>query len=145
MQKRGRRPPVKTRRKDKKKVSRLQVREGMNKGFSASEWNLPEKKKLKKILVKPKSKKTKKAKKNSKTLADKRKAYNKYINSKIWKAFKKSIIEERGEFCEDCGIATNKLHLHHLNYGNFGNELSTDVQLLCVPCHEKPEKHPWRK
>lgn len=62
--------------------------------------------------------------------------YNRHIHSSVWKNFRKKILEERDNKCEKCGY-TRRLHLHHLNYDNFGHELPEDVQVLCNTCHEK--------
>ena len=64
------------------------------------------------------------------------KEYVKYIASDKWKLFRLSIIADRGKTCERCGTKKGTIQLHHLTYIRLENELSEDVQLLCLPCHE---------
>ena len=63
-------------------------------------------------------------------------SYKNYISSKKWKEIRLRIIEDRGGKCERC-ISTESLQVHHLTYENFGNELDTDLEVLCKPCHMK--------
>ncbi len=46
--------------------------------------------------------------------------------------------------CERCDVVlvTGGWHLHHLTYERAGAELLSDVEAICVPCHqaEHPEK-----
>lgn len=68
-------------------------------------------------------------------------AYIKHLHSEYWQSFRKAIIAERGNKCEDCGaVLENKdLDLHHLTYENFGQETGSDVVVLCRHCHDKRE------
>lgn len=81
----------------------------------------------------------------SKTNQKKSHIYRKYIRSIEWKVFADKIKESRGNKCEECGADRKDtiLHAHHLTYERFMNELPEDIQVLCVPCHDKkhPEKH----
>jgi 5-methylcytosine-specific restriction endonuclease McrA len=40
-----------------------------------------------------------------------------------------------GRFCKACGSKKN-LHVHHVTYERFGNELLTDLLGLCYTCHK---------
>ena len=40
-------------------------------------------------------------------------------------------------YCEDCGIDTYKLQLHHLHYNTKGRERPCDLLALCESCHKK--------
>lgn len=62
-------------------------------------------------------------------------AYNTYMISPAWKAFRLRIIAQRGRKCERCGSPARVLQLHHLTYVRLGQELDSDVQLLCIDCH----------
>lgn len=60
--------------------------------------------------------------------------------------FKKSLIQQRGNKCQVCGIVPKNLDLHHIEYEN-----KTDkVLLLCRSCHmlihksEKGVKNKWK-
>jgi hypothetical protein len=70
--------------------------------------------------------------------------YRRYIKSKKWREFKARIISARGRVCQECGKTTYEMHLHHLTYIRLGNELPSDVKLLCINCHEKIEMEKWK-
>lgn len=55
-----------------------------------------------------------------------------------WKEYRKEIIEERGCYCECCGMKNKKLSLHHkdLNVNNYKDLTDkTKHSLLCSRCH----------
>jgi hypothetical protein len=62
--------------------------------------------------------------------------YKAYLNSKEWKTLRKSLIEERGGYCERCGSKDKSFHIHHLTYDRIGQELPEDLQVLCKDCHK---------
>lgn len=64
--------------------------------------------------------------------------YRAYLLSPEWLTIKIDIIQQRGCKCEKCGKKgkPNELHLHHKTYDRLYNELATDLQLLCPPCHK---------
>ena len=62
--------------------------------------------------------------------------YNKYINSYKWKEFASAIRHERGNRCENCH-GSDVLHCHHMTYERFGNELNSDILVLCEGCHKR--------
>lgn len=66
-----------------------------------------------------------------------RRAYERYIQSPEWEAFRERILAERGRTCQRCGKIADPPHIHHLHYRNFGHELPADVQVLCEPCHDE--------
>lgn len=70
------------------------------------------------------------------SLKAKKTKYRIYLNSKKWRAFKKSVLKKRGNICERCKLETEKLDLHHKTYARLFNELPEDVELLCRSCHE---------
>jgi len=76
---------------------------------------------------------------------ERRAKYLEYINSAEWKSFRNSIIAKRGRKCELCGETQGEIHAHHLTYARFMNELETDIQLLCKPCHMKVHNKKERK
>lgn len=63
--------------------------------------------------------------------------YEKYLKSAKWINFRNKIKESRGNKCEKCGIKEVELHGHHLTYDRFMNELESDIQIVCKPCHKK--------
>lgn len=67
--------------------------------------------------------------------------YNNHINSPEWRSFREMIINERGSFCERCNNEFESVHIHHIHYKNFKNELRGDVLVLCEDCHILMHKH----
>ena len=63
-------------------------------------------------------------------------AYVTEVVTPWWKEFKKLLIEERGNRCEQCNMV-KPLDGHHLTYERLGYELPKDVVLLCRNCHVK--------
>ena len=63
--------------------------------------------------------------------------YKTYIKSAYWRAFRISILAQRGSMCEDCGDHRHQVQVHHLNYMRLMCELPSDVRVLCDPCHRK--------
>jgi len=66
--------------------------------------------------------------------------YEARINSLAWRELKSDLVKWRGSKCERCELETTMLELHHLNYDRVGKELTSDLQLLCIPCHEIADK-----
>ena len=63
--------------------------------------------------------------------------YNDFMQSEDWQSIRRVKMNIAGHRCEKCG-AKEELQVHHLNYDRFGgNELFTDLQVLCKPCHER--------
>jgi hypothetical protein len=64
-----------------------------------------------------------------------RQRYNDHLNSEEWRELKREIIDERGAECERCG-EEGVLYLHHKTYERLGEELPSDLELLCGDCHK---------
>ena len=64
--------------------------------------------------------------------------YYDYIQSPEWKAKSLSIKERRGYKCQVCGVSgsISELHTHHNSYVRLGNELDSDLVVLCSRCHD---------
>ena len=62
--------------------------------------------------------------------------YEEYLQSSHWKTLRKIMLESAGWKCKLCEAKGN-LHVHHLNYENLGEELISDLVVLCNPCHRK--------
>lgn len=82
--------------------------------------------------------------------------FKKFYNSKEWKKFRQSLIDERGVICERCHKVitdSSKLHGHHKieltvnNIFDFEVTLNPDkVELICKDCHDKEhERFGYRK
>lgn len=67
----------------------------------------------------------------------KKKQYNEYLESKIWKTKRNRILKRDGYTCQICGkmFPKNKLHVHHMSYRNFGKEQDCELVTLCKKCH----------
>lgn len=64
--------------------------------------------------------------------------YDDYLKTKHWRAKRKAIIEERQGVCEKCKkkiVEKGKMHVHHKTYVRIGDELPSDLMLLCEDCH----------
>ena len=62
--------------------------------------------------------------------------YNAYLQSEHWQQKRTRILQKRGKRCEVCGIQ-HRLQVHHLTYARLGNELDSDLKVLCWACHER--------
>lgn len=68
-----------------------------------------------------------------------RQKYDKHIRSTKWKNIREALFKLRGRECEVCGNGSPTLELHHLNYDRLGNELPSDLKIVCQPCHEQED------
>ena len=76
--------------------------------------------------------------------------YRMYIRSDAWKRKRRQALRHYGAVCSDCGHAKSNLHVHHVSYSSFGDELMEHLQVLCEDCHRslhgmKPLKKRRRK
>ena len=69
--------------------------------------------------------------------------YERVLCSLAWIERKQEIIEARGATCEGCGIDGEELELHHVTYRNLGDELDSDLVLLCAECHCRAHDGWW--
>lgn len=72
-----------------------------------------------------------------------RKRYEEVMNSDGWRSRRLLALHRASSKCEECG-SEDRLHVHHLTYRNFGNELPEDLQVLCESCHVKKHQKPKR-
>lgn len=71
------------------------------------------------------------------TLTPRQIAHKTFIKSPEWKAIRLNLLRLRGKKCEVCG-SKNNIQVHHLNYKRFGgNELTSDLKILCGKHHQK--------
>ena len=62
--------------------------------------------------------------------------YQKYLQSEKWKKKRKEIYELRKGKCEICKCKLYRsYHVHHKTYKRLGNEINSDLVLLCEKCH----------
>jgi hypothetical protein len=64
--------------------------------------------------------------------------YTDFLTTPYWKSIAKYVKERDGNRCVKCG-ADRRLHVHHLNYQNHGDELHHLDDLICVcrKCHRE--------
>lgn len=62
-------------------------------------------------------------------------AYQAYLASGEWRAFRISILAKRGPVCEVCSTRLRQPQIHHLTYERLGKELESDVVIACDNCH----------
>ncbi len=62
-----------------------------------------------------------------------------YLHSTKWKTLRQLILHRENHTCVTCGTTSN-LQVHHIHYENLGDELETDLTILCGSCHTKLHK-----
>lgn len=60
--------------------------------------------------------------------------YQEYLDSDQWKATRDMAIMRAGRVCQFCR-SDKKLNVHHNTYDRLGEELPTDLLVLCQECH----------
>ena len=66
--------------------------------------------------------------------------YQAYIQSDAWKEKRRKALIRSGGKCCLCG-ARHDLHVHHNTYDRLGDELETDLAVLCKECHKAFHRH----
>lgn len=63
--------------------------------------------------------------------------YNAYLKSDHWLHTRTDAIIRAGGRCERCNVMpiNESLQVHHLTYERIGEELPTDLMVLCSTCH----------
>lgn len=64
------------------------------------------------------------------------KLYDTYLKSPEWKARRALVLQRDHHRCQGCLNAT-ATQVHHLTYGNVGEELLFQLTSLCGPCHDR--------
>jgi len=67
-----------------------------------------------------------------------RSRYENHLRSDKWRELRRLVWQRAKGLCERC--SEPGAHVHHLTYERMGDELLSDLQLLCRRCHE--EEHP---
>lgn len=70
--------------------------------------------------------------------------YRDYLETPHWAEIRQLKIDTAGPRCERCGELPRRglngaelgLHVHHRNYDRVGQELLTDLEVLCEACHK---------
>ena len=58
-----------------------------------------------------------------------------YYKSRSWKSKRLWALKNADNICQACG-GSDRLHVHHLSYENFGFEEPQDLTVNCAECHE---------
>lgn len=61
--------------------------------------------------------------------------YAEYLASSHWSKRRKVALEKAGRKCSACKSASDGLDVHHNTYERLGEELDSDLLVLCRPCH----------
>ncbi|MCP3924502.1 MAG: HNH endonuclease [Desulfobacterales bacterium] len=70
-------------------------------------------------------------------LSKRQKEHRAFINSPEWEEIRQRLFKSRGKQCEICGEKRG-VQVHHINYDRFGGEeLDTDLIILCGNHHMK--------
>lgn len=60
--------------------------------------------------------------------------YADYLRTPEWKAAREAAVKRARGCCQTCA-STDRLNVHHRTYARRGNEYSSDLIVLCQPCH----------
>jgi DNA polymerase III alpha subunit len=63
--------------------------------------------------------------------------YQDYLETTWWQNLRKIKLHESGNRCQLCNAKNTELHVHHKTYERRGNELLSDLIVLCKDCHAK--------
>ena len=69
--------------------------------------------------------------------------YLAFLESPEWWATRKLALQRANYECQRCG-ARGPLEVHHQTYLRLGDELVSDLEVLCSPCH-RAERLPHNK
>lgn len=64
--------------------------------------------------------------------------YKAYLESDAWKARRQRALYLAGYSCNRCGVPKMPgviLQVHHRSYANLGDELDSDLEVVCKSCH----------
>lgn len=71
--------------------------------------------------------------------------YSEYLRTPEWRDKRKSALSRALYRCQLCNVNGNDenviLQVHHRTYENLGRELSSDLIVLCKPCHYRHHRH----
>lgn len=62
--------------------------------------------------------------------------YQEYIETPYWDNTRKRALKAAGYRCQKCRKVNVPLDVHHLTYERRGQELLSDLLVVCRPCHE---------
>jgi 5-methylcytosine-specific restriction endonuclease McrA len=59
-----------------------------------------------------------------------------YLQTQHWQNLREKVYEQRNHTCQRCHKEISVFQIHHITYVRIGHERVSDVQLVCVKCHE---------
>lgn len=62
--------------------------------------------------------------------------HGEYLNTNVWRAKRKLVMERAGGLCEGCRERRAK-QVHHLTYEHWGHEFLWELVAICEECHER--------
>ena len=65
------------------------------------------------------------------------------MQSERWQEQRRGALQRAGYKCQLCSRTTGQLHVHHNDYSRLGNELPTDLVVLCERCHNVFHEQVW--
>jgi 5-methylcytosine-specific restriction endonuclease McrA len=68
--------------------------------------------------------------------AERKRAYEEYINSPAWRFKRQLVLDRDGGICQGCRKREAQ-EVHHLTYVRFGAEMLFDLISVCTDCHDK--------
>jgi hypothetical protein len=68
--------------------------------------------------------------------------YTDYLTTPHWLRTRDAAVSAAGHRCEECKTYHRVLDAHHLTYERRGQELPTDLRVLCRDCHERVHESP---
>jgi len=61
--------------------------------------------------------------------------YEEYLKTAAWAEKRKAAKKRANYRCQTCGVSHRKINAHHNTYERLGDELPSDLLVLCEPCH----------
>lgn len=62
--------------------------------------------------------------------------YREYLKTDEWQSTRKQALKRAKFKCQLCGVSGVTLNVHHNSYKNRGQELNSDLIVLCADCHK---------
>lgn len=62
--------------------------------------------------------------------------HNEYLQTPEWAAKREAVLRRSGGICEGCRQA-HAVHVHHISYDHWREELSWELAAVCLDCHER--------
>jgi hypothetical protein len=61
--------------------------------------------------------------------------YADYLRTDHWRKTRERALLRAGHQCKRCETTNRRLDVHHLSYDRLGQELESDLTVLCSVCH----------